>query len=81
MEDWTEITPDSIDQEYLALWSAEFADRVFNLGPEGFLNHLEDTLSNAVRITDRKVIASSNLEASLEELFRTHVRGKARGAG
>jgi hypothetical protein len=81
IDDWNTITAVPEDQEYLALLSEDILQSVREMGPENFLQYLEDTLSGVLRITDRTPITVSDLSTSLEQLFLEYVgqdRGKAR---
>ena len=43
------------------------------LGAVGLLNFLEETFSNSIRITDRRSIASTDIDATLQTLYSTYI--------
>ena len=73
IDEWTKITTSTEDYELLALLSEHFAEMAAEMGPELFLTHLEDTLSNTLRITNRAEITANDVGVCLNELFFRHV--------
>ena len=69
-DDWTKITASAEDYEVLALLSEHFETEMES---EQFLTHLEDTLSNTLRITNRADIPANDLSICLNDLFSRHV--------
>jgi len=66
-ENWDQIAGED-DQEVLESLAQDFSRKVQEFGPEGFLAWLEDSLSNALRLTARRPA-----ERTLDELFAEHV--------
>jgi phage repressor protein C with HTH and peptisase S24 domain len=71
--DWDQIAGDEAEV-FAALEEGMRADAA-ELGAAQFLEHLEETLSNQVRISDRKEIeVEGDFEQALNRLYRRHVR-------
>ena len=73
-EDWSHFA-NRDDAEVLALLSQGFAESVRDLGPRRFLEYLEDTLSNVLRITDRRQVQAHIIEETLDSLYAEHITG------
>jgi hypothetical protein len=74
-DDW-HLFAEPEDVEILACMAEDFTFKVQELGPQAFLAHLEDTLSNSVRITDREPIFVDNALAAVDRLFESRVVGR-----
>jgi|HubBroStandDraft_6_1064221.scaffolds.fasta_scaffold322584_1 hypothetical protein len=61
------------DAEVLAAMAQDLRSKATELGAAALLRSLEDSLSNAIRITDRRPVQVGNFEWSLNQLFREHV--------
>jgi len=61
------------DAEVLAALSQDLRGKATEMGARALLRSLEDSVSNAIRITDRRAVEISNFEWSLNQLFREHV--------
>ena len=72
-EHWASIAGDE-DVEVLSLLSDSIQEQVRKVGAEAFLRFLEDTLSNALLVSPRQSIRVSDVEATLDALFRENVR-------
>ena len=60
--------------EILSLLAEDFEMKVGEMGAEGFLRSLEDTLSNFLRLSDRTTIRlPDDFKKALDDLFTTHV--------
>jgi phage repressor protein C with HTH and peptisase S24 domain len=64
-------TPD--DAEVLAALEHDFRSRIAEMGANAFLQSLEDSLSNVLRITDRQSIAVDSFTRVLSRLYSDHV--------
>src|SRR5437764_4514684 len=64
--DWEKIASPE-DVEVLATLSADLAGKGHEMGREEYLRHVEDSLSNALRITDR-------LETEVDDVDRSMTR-------
>jgi SOS-response transcriptional repressor LexA len=71
--DWSELTS-SEDFEVLSELGPDLAGKAIEMGAEEFFRHLEDTLSNAIRITDREAIQIEGFDRALNRLYREHVQ-------
>jgi Protein of unknown function (DUF3037) len=76
---WADIA-DRDDAEILACLSDELVQLGKELGAQGLLEYLNDTLSHSIRITDAKTIFSTNPDATLDNLFQVHVDGNQNNA-
>lgn len=75
--DWEKLASDLAtpeDVELLAELSGDLAGKVNEMGPEAFFLHLEDSLSNLLRITDREAVPVEDFERTLNRLYREHVQ-------
>jgi SOS-response transcriptional repressor LexA len=70
--DWDRIAPQ--EAEVLSALQTNFAAMAGEMGAAGLLKHLEDTLSNAVTITDRRDVMVEDFERALARLYRQHVQ-------
>lgn len=70
--DWGQIASDE-DAEVLEALAGDLADKAVELGADALLRHLEDTLSNTLRISDRRETMVENFDRALERLYRKHV--------
>jgi hypothetical protein len=73
--DWS-LFAEPDDVEILACLTEDFTQKMQELGPEAFLTLLEDTLSNAIQITDRKPISIENVDVAVDMLFDSLVAGR-----
>lgn len=76
-DDWDSIA-DPEDAEYLASLRDDFTLRAAEMGGQAFLELLEDSLSNFLRVTDREPVIASNFPDTLERLFTEHVDARVR---
>jgi SOS-response transcriptional repressor LexA len=70
--DWNRIAPQ--EAEVLSGVEAHLASVAAELGAAALFKHLEDTLSNTVRITDRRDVMVEDFERALARLYRQHVQ-------
>jgi hypothetical protein len=61
------------DAEVLLALAQDLQGKATELGAAALLRSLEDSLSNAIQITDRQPVQVGNFEWSLNQLFREHV--------
>ena len=80
MDDWTSVTADPQDQEYLALLSMDLVSMAAEMGPAVFLNYLESTLSGVLRITDRTAISVNDPASVVDDLFLEQVASSSQEA-
>src|SRR5689334_20674244 len=77
-DDWQVLGVDEDDQDYLAALEDDFGLRIRELGGEGFLESLEDSLSGFLRISDREAVAVTNPSRTLQRLFDDLVDSRVR---
>lgn len=70
--DWDQIAAPE-DAEVLEHLEEDLARKIAEVGAEPVLRLLEDTLSNALRISDRRPVLLGNFEATLNWLYNRHV--------
>jgi hypothetical protein len=64
--------PDAV--EVLELLPADLEHKIGEIGPRGLVDYLEQTLSNVLRVTDRRPIALvGDPVSTLNELYKVHV--------
>lgn len=75
--DWDQIAAPE-DAEVLALLESDLEERARQMGARALLEWLEDTLSNAVRVTPREPVAvpGGAFPRTLQTLYRRHVEGR-----
>ena len=66
---------DPEDAELLSLLPGDLEQKARELGGERLLAQFEDTLSNTLRLTDRRALAVRDFDAALERLYDEHVAG------
>jgi phage repressor protein C with HTH and peptisase S24 domain len=76
--DWDDVA-DPEDAELLSHVAEDLSQRAKENGGGALLDHLEQTLSNVLRISERETIAVGNPEKALDRLFARYVEGE-RGA-
>lgn len=77
-EDWDEVAADEEIREYLTALEGDFTAQVHERGGQAFLESLEDSLSNVLRISEREAVAVTNPASTLRRLFQAHVDGRVR---
>lgn len=70
--DWDHIAGD--EAEVFSALESDLESKAAQLGAARLLDTLEDTLSNSVRITDRRDTAVASFDRGLDHLYRRHVR-------
>src|SRR5271165_1459640 len=74
--DWDELAPD--EAEVLSAIEYDLASKAREMGATQLLEYLEDTLSNAVQVTDRREVLVDDFERALARLYREHVQSTVR---
>ncbi len=72
VEDWSDLAPPE-DVEVLGELSASFRQCVAGMGPRAFLEYIEDTWSNVLRLSERKPMRAEDFDAALDALYERHV--------
>jgi|SRR5579863_9254792 SOS-response transcriptional repressor LexA len=70
--DWHDLAPD--EAEVLSELASDLAEKSVEFGAEKLLANLEDTVSNAVRVSDRREVEVEDFDRALGRLYREHVR-------
>jgi len=73
--DWEQLAPE--EAEVLSLLEDDFLTRSAQMGAAQFLSQLEDTLSNTVRVSDRRETIVEDFPRALGRLYRRHVHSAA----
>jgi len=73
--DWESIDPD--EAEVLAFLEDDLLSQAADEGASKFFAHLEDTLSNTIRVGDRREAMVEDFPRALARLYREHVRSEA----
>jgi len=77
-DDWEDLGAEEDDCEYLEALSDDFELRLRELGSEAFLESLEDSLSNFLRLSNRESIAVTHAGRTLQRLFDEQVDNRVR---
>jgi phage repressor protein C with HTH and peptisase S24 domain len=70
--DWDRVAPD--ESEVLSALENDLASKASEMGAAELLAKFEDTLSNTMRVTDRREAMVENFDRALNRLYRQHVR-------
>ena len=73
--DWDQLAPE--EAEVLSLLEDDLLSRAAQMGAAQFLAQLEDTLSNTVRVSDRRETIVEDFPRALGRLYRQHVTAAA----
>jgi SOS-response transcriptional repressor LexA len=73
--DWDQLAPE--EAEVLSLLEDDLLSRAAQMGAAEFLTQLEDTLSNTVRVSDRRETIVEDFPRALGRLYRQHVHAAA----
>jgi len=73
--DWESIDPD--EAEVLAFLEDDLLSQAADEGASKFFAHLEDALSNTIRVGDRREAMVEDFPRALARLYREHVRSEA----
>jgi len=70
--DWHDLAPE--EAEVLSELATDLAEKSVEFGAEKLLANLEDTVSNTVRVSDRREVEVEDFDRALARLYREHVR-------
>jgi SOS-response transcriptional repressor LexA len=70
--DWDRIAPE--EAEIFSAFEADLAAKSAELGAKRLFEYLEDSLSNTLRMTDRRDVVVEDFGRSLARLYREHVQ-------
>ncbi len=73
--DWERIAPD--EAEVLSVMEDDLRARANESGAASFFAQMEDTLSNTIRVTDRRSAMVEDFPRALGRLYRQHVQSEA----
>ena len=74
--DWEEIAPEEADT--LSALEFDLAAKAAEMGASGLLSYLEETLSNFVKIGERRDVMVRDFQRALGQLYREHVASTVR---
>jgi len=74
-EHWQEIE-DPEEAELLEALDQDFGAKIREMGGDGFLRHIEDSLSNTLRLSGRTAVAVDDFERTLARLYEEHVEAE-----
>ncbi len=64
---------DPEDTEWLEALDQDFRTKIDEMGGEAFLRHVEDSLSNVLRLSERTAIVVDDFDRTLDRLYEEHV--------
>lgn len=70
--DWDQFAPE--EAEVLSAMEYDLSSKAREMGAAQLLGYLEDTLSNAVQVTDRREIPVEDFDRALARLYREYVQ-------
>jgi SOS-response transcriptional repressor LexA len=70
--DWDQVAPE--EAEVLAEIESDLAAKSGEMGAARLLERLEETLSNTLRVSDRRELMVDDFDRALARLYREHVR-------
>jgi SOS-response transcriptional repressor LexA len=73
--DWEQLAPE--EAEVLSLLEVDLSARAAQMGAERFFGELEDTLSNTVRVSDRREAIVADFPRALGRLYRENVHASS----
>ncbi|HCC57116.1 MAG TPA: hypothetical protein DEQ47_07610 [Solibacterales bacterium] len=71
-DDFSGLGLDPLDQQFCEMLAVDFERQVAGEG-SGYLDRIEDSLSNFLRLTPRETVTYSSFDRALEQLFEEHV--------
>jgi phage repressor protein C with HTH and peptisase S24 domain len=71
--DWETFIGDDDDLEIFELLEQDLKAKIAEIGTTAFLDYLESTLSNAVRLSERETVVLGNFDKTLRQLYERHV--------
>jgi hypothetical protein len=74
--DWEDIAPEEAD--VLSLLDTDLSGKAAEMGAASLLGYLEGTLSNLLRIGDRRAVMVDDFSRALGRLYREHVQSTIR---
>ena len=72
---WDEVE-DPDEAEWLEALHEDFQAKIQEMGGDAFLRQMEDTLSNALRLSERTAVAVDDFERTLARLYEEHVEAE-----
>ena len=71
-KEWQDVG-DPEEAEWLEALDEDFEAKILEMGGDGFLQHLENSLSNALRLSERTAVVVDDFERTLARLYEEHV--------
>lgn len=78
--DWTGLA-DPADAEVLGLLAAEIEQQAREMGAAAYLGWLEDTLSNALRLSERRAVVVCDFRRAIQRLYEREIEGARKQLG
>jgi len=72
---WEEIE-DPEEAEWLKALDQDFHTKIEEMGGDAFLRHIEDSLSNVLRLSERMTVSVDNFEQTLDRLYEEYVEAE-----
>jgi SOS-response transcriptional repressor LexA len=72
--DWEKLIEEDEDREVWELLQDDLNAKLAELGPDGLLAQLEDSLSGVLRISEREPVAVDEFDRTLNRLYRQNVQ-------
>lgn len=74
--DWGQVTPE--EAELLSEIEDDLAAKAAEMGADALLSQFEDTLSNAITVSDRRETMVEDFDRALGRLYRQHIHSSVR---
>jgi SOS-response transcriptional repressor LexA len=71
---WEEVDPE--EAEWLEALDQDFKTKIAEMGGDIFLRQMEDSLSNALRLSERMPVEVENFDRTLARLYEEHVEAE-----
>ncbi|MEZ5352575.1 MAG: S24 family peptidase [Bryobacteraceae bacterium] len=71
--DWDRIIGDEEDREVFEMLATSLAEQASEDSPSAFLARLEDSLSNALRISERRPVLMAGFDATLARIYKREI--------
>ncbi|MBN8732490.1 MAG: hypothetical protein J0L64_18245 [Acidobacteria bacterium] len=76
--DWDALTQDDDDLDVLESLEDDLRQKAAELGPAAFLAHLDDSLSNTLRVSEPQTVLLGSFASTLNRLYERHVPATVR---
>lgn len=76
--DWDALTSDENDLDVLELLEEDLRQKAAEIGSRAFLDYLEDTLSNTIRLSEPETVLMGGFTSTLNRMYEKHVPATVR---